>query len=92
MYRTEIASSELPEFNRTYTLSDDISAIQLMPSDGAGAGFSPVSRLPRGAQIQACGADRESPERLKVAYEGHFYLVFLDDLRAQRKAMAAAAY
>lgn len=89
MFHTQLTSSDAPAFDRTYTLSRDISAIQILPCDEFGADLSPVSRLPRGARIQACGAGRNR-NTLKVAYEGQFFLVFLEDLEAQRKAMTLA--
>jgi hypothetical protein len=88
MFQTELSHTDTPVHDRTYTLSRDISAIQILPSDGPGAWLSPVSKLPRGARIQAVG-DRNG-ETLKVAFEGHYYLVFVDDLEAQRKTMTAA--
>jgi hypothetical protein len=63
--------------------------MQILPFDEAGARLSPVSRLPRGARIEACGAGYDD-QTLKVAYEGHYYLVFLQDLEAQRKSVAAS--
>ena len=75
--------------NRVYTLSDDISAMQILPFGDSGVRLSPVSRLPRGAQIEACGDGFDS-QTLKVCYEGQFYFVFLQDLETQKKVMAAA--
>jgi hypothetical protein len=82
-------SSDVPLLDRSYTLSRDISAMQILPFDEAGARLSPVSRLPRGARLVACGAGYDS-NTLKVSYEGQFFLVFLEDLEAQKKSMAAA--
>ena len=84
------SSNEVPVLDRVYTLSRDISAMQILPFDEAGARLSPVSKLPRGARIEACGAGYDE-HTLKVAYEGHFYLVFLQDLDTQRKSMTAVA-
>ena len=89
MFQTEFSHSGIPVLDRTYTLSRDISAIQILPSDGMGARLSPVSKLPRGARIQAVGDDQNGGT-LKVAFEGQYYLVFVDDLEAQRKTMTAA--
>lgn len=76
--------------NRVYTLSHDISAMQVLPFNENGARLSPVSRLPRGARIEACG-DGFDDQTLKVSYEGQYYFVFLLDLELQRKAAAATA-
>ena len=83
------SSLEPPTRNRTYTLPRDISAMQILPYDEAGARLSPVSKLPRGARIEACGAGYDD-QTLKVAYEGQYYLVFLQDLDALRKSVASA--
>lgn len=89
MLQIDSNSSDAAVLETTYTLSHDISAIQILPHGDAGSDLSPVSRLPRGARIHACGAGHNG-DTLKVAYEGQYFLVFLDDLEAQRKAMNAA--
>lgn len=74
--------------NRVYTLSNDISAMQILQFDEKDMRLSPVSRLPRGAQIEACGNGFDE-QTLKVCFEGQFYFVFVQDLETQRKAAAA---
>jgi hypothetical protein len=77
--------------NRVYTLSSDISAMQILPFAESGARLSPVSWLPRGAEIETCGVGFDD-QTLKVCYQGQFYFVFLQDLDIQKKAAAAAAF
>ena len=88
----KLSPATLPEpsvLNRVYTLSSDISAMQVLPFSEGGARLSPVSRLPRGARIEACG-DGFDEQTLKVSYEGHYYFVFLQDLEPQKKSVTAA--
>jgi hypothetical protein len=73
--------------NRVYTLPNDITAMQILPFEDSGARLSPVCRLPRGARIEACG-DGFDRNTLKVAYEGQYYFVFLDDLELCKKFAA----
>jgi len=75
--------------NESYTLSDDIAAMQILPLNDFGARLSPVSRLPRGARIYARGDGFDS-QTLKVEYQGQYYFVFLDDLEPHRKAVGVA--
>jgi hypothetical protein len=74
---------------RAYTLSDDITAMQILPLNDSGARLSPVSRLPRGARIQACGEGFDD-RTLKVEYQGQYYFVFLDDLEPRKMTAATA--
>jgi hypothetical protein len=77
--------------DRVYTLCDEISAIQLLPFEDSRPRLSPVSRLPRGAEIEACG-DGFDEQTLKVFYEGQFYFVFLRDLETQKKLVGTASW
>ncbi|MBV9083393.1 MAG: hypothetical protein JOZ62_11995 [Acidobacteriaceae bacterium] len=84
-------AASLPDpvsFSRVYTLSNDVCAMQIVPS-ADGAMLSPVSRLPTGARIEACGAGFDE-KTVKVCYEGQFYFVFLQDLEPLKKAAASA--
>ncbi len=78
-------------FDRSYTLHREISAIQVMPSSGeSGSGLGPVTRLPSGAMVQACGPGFDN-QTLKVRFQGQLYFVFLQDLEALKKAAASAS-
>jgi hypothetical protein len=74
---------------RTYTLTKEIPSMQVLPSANGGMRLSPVSKLPRGAEIVACGPGFDT-ETLKVLYQGASYYVFISDLEEKRSAMAAA--
>ncbi|HEY7305382.1 MAG TPA: hypothetical protein VH601_14765, partial [Bryobacteraceae bacterium] len=78
----------LPSFDisaeQTYLLSDNIAAVELIPSATGEPGLSPVSRIPEGAEIETCGAGFNE-QTVKVRWRGKFYFVFLEDLPIQRK-------
>jgi hypothetical protein len=86
------ASLPLPRASdtRVYTLPNEISAIQIVSFDDKTPGLGPVSKLPRGARIEACG-DGFDDQTVKVSHEGQFYYVFLQDLKIQRKTSTATA-
>jgi hypothetical protein len=62
-----------------YMLSDEIYGMQLLPTDGQTFKVGPVIRLPKGAQLNACGKGFND-RTVKVCCDGSFYLVFLTDL------------
>jgi hypothetical protein len=74
---------------RTYTLSNPISAMQALPSATDELCLSPVSKLPTGAEITACGAGFDG-QTVKVFYQGHFYYVFIRDLEEKKSILATA--
>ncbi len=65
----------------SFTLSDDVSAVQLQPSSDSEPRLGPVSKLPRGARVQPCGNGFNS-NTLKVFYEGQFYYIFAKEVAA----------
>ena len=76
--------------DRAYTLSDDISAMQILPFGDSGVRLSP-SRGCRVEPASKLAAMDSMSKRLKVCYEGQFYFVFLQDLETQKKLVAMAA-
>ncbi len=84
-----VLTSESPYSHLSYTLSTDIPAIQVLPSGAGLTGLGPVLKLPRGAQIEACGAGFDD-HTLKVRYADSLYYVFLEDLEIKRKSAASA--
>ena len=61
-----------------YTLSEDVSAIQILPSNDRELVMSPVLKLPQGAEIATCGAGFDRQTR-KVFCQGQFYYIFIRD-------------
>jgi hypothetical protein len=62
-----------------YMLSDEIYGMQLLPTNGRPFKVGPVIRLPRGAQLNACG-EGFNDRTVKVCCNGSLYFVFLKDL------------
>lgn len=77
------------EADQPFTLSGDVSAIELIRIENGDAGLGPVLKIPEGAEIHFCG-EGFNDQTLKVRWEDQFYFVFLQDLQAQRKPMAQA--
>lgn len=71
-----IPDSSFPE--ATYTLSQDILAMQLVSVVGAEARLGPILRLPKSTTIDVFG-EGFNERTLKIRHEGSFYFVFLVD-------------
>lgn len=85
MWNLDILSlpDDVPAEQR-YALSEDILAMEVVPSATGEWGLGPVSKLPEGAEVEWCGQgfnDRTT----KVRWRGKVYFVFLADLETQRK-------
>ena len=65
----------------TYTLSQDILAMQLVSMGGAEARLGPILRLPKGTRIDVFG-EGFNERTVKIRHEGSFYFVFLADLES----------
>lgn len=77
------------EADQPFTLSDDVSAIELVRIENGKARLGPVLKIPQGAEIHFCGEGFNN-QTLKVRWENQFFFVFLEDLKAQRKPMTQA--
>ena len=90
---TKVLSMEISapiSLERAYTLPKSVSAIQILPTeDGERTRLGLITQLPQGAEIEI-GGPGFSDRTVSVRCGGASYFVFLDDLDATRKFMAAA--
>ncbi len=73
-----------------YSLPDDISAIEVIPSPGAEVYLGPILRIPEGAEVEYCGAGFDD-HTLNVRWRGKCYFVFREDLQTRHKPAAMYA-
>lgn len=64
-----------------YTLSRNISAIQVTSSIDGRAQLGTIMQLPEGAQLDVCG-DGFNDRTVKVRWEGTFYFIFRQDIES----------
>jgi hypothetical protein len=75
---------------RAYILPERVSAIQsLPPEDGERTRLGLITQLPEGAEIEI-GGPGFSDRTVYVRCSGASYFVFVDDLEAVKKHVAAA--
>jgi hypothetical protein len=67
----------------SYTLSRNISAIQVLLDPVGGMRMGTILQLPEGAQLRLIG-DGFNERTVKVSWEGGNYYVFLEDLDEHR--------
>jgi hypothetical protein len=67
----------------TYTLSRNISAIQVLPDSNDGVRLGTILQLPEGAQVRVTG-DGFNERTVRVFWEGANYFVFLEDIGPSR--------
>lgn len=65
-------------------LQQEIPALQLMATENGQARWGPMTRLPRGAELQEFGRGFDD-QTLLVKVAGCFYIVFADDLASAQK-------
>ena len=66
-----------------YTLSRNISAIQVLPDSNDGMRLGTILQLPEGAQVRVTG-DGFNERTVRIFWEGANYFVFLEDLGPPR--------
>jgi hypothetical protein len=71
----------------TYTLSRNISAIQVLSGAEGGVRMGTILQLPEGTQVRVCG-DGFNERTVKVAWEGGYYFLFFEDLEPDREFTA----
>jgi hypothetical protein len=65
---------------RRLTLSKNISAIPLVPSESGTEKLGVITQLPAGATVDVCG-DGFNERTAKVRYADRYFFVFLQDLQ-----------
>lgn len=65
--------------DKSFVLTNDVFAMQIIPQSDRGDTLSPGHRLPRGARVRSCGIGFDS-DTVRVAYGGQYYFVFRKDL------------
>jgi hypothetical protein len=73
-----------------YLLTDNIAAMEVIPSTAGESGLGPMLRLPKGAAIEYCG-EGFNEQTVKVRWHGKLYFVYREDLATQRKPTARFA-
>ncbi len=77
-------------FERSYTLSRNVSAIPILSTQFEGCSpLGLITQLPEGAQIDIGGVGFND-RTVKIRCAGASYYVFLEDLEPQRKRAASA--
>jgi hypothetical protein len=76
------------------TLSKNIAAIQVLPTEGAGEPrLGMITQLPQNAELELCG-EGFNERTVRVRWAEGFYFVFLQDLEVQQtrtlKVMSAS--
>ena len=66
-------------------IEQEIPALQLMETENGKARWGPMTRLPRGAELQEFGKGFDD-RTILVRVAGFFYIVFAADLAAARKS------
>ncbi len=70
---------------KSYLLRDEIPALQLIATENGNSRWGPLIRLPRGAELYDFeeGFDERT---LRVRCDGSCYIIFKQDLNAQRSS------
>ena len=69
----------------SYTLRQEVPALQLLATQNGHARWGPMTRLPQGAELSELGPGFDA-QTVLVRYEGQFYIVFETDLAAAQKS------
>ena len=75
----------------SYTLSNEIYGMQLLPFGNSSVPLGPIIKIPIGARLDVCGSGFDE-RTVKVRYADAYYFVFLQDLEIQGKSLARSGY
>lgn len=75
----------------SYTLSNQIYGMQLLPFGNSSVPLGPIIKIPVGARLDVCGSGFDE-RTVKVRCGDAYYFVFLQDLEVQRRPFARSEY
>jgi hypothetical protein len=82
MWNADALSTSVDSSEQSCALSQEILAMELIPSQKGEMQLGPLSSIPEGADLAICG-ERFNDRTAKVRWRGRFYFVFLQDLENQ---------
>jgi len=88
---TTIFTPEDIHATKSYTLSKNISAIQLVVDKNGDTRLGLISQLARGSRIDVCG-DGFNDRTIKVRMGNAFFFAFLQDLEPPRAPIRVGAF
>ena len=83
-----ISNPSLP-FDSAYTLSKNVSAIQILPEEDGRSRLGLLTQLPEGAEVHL-GGPGFNDRTIRVRSGGASYFIFLEDLESHKKPAASA--
>lgn len=75
----------------SYTLSNEIYGMQLLPFGNSSVPLGPIIKIPIGARLDVCGCGFDE-RTVKVRCADAYYFVFLQDLELHGKSLAVSGY
>ena len=85
-------SAPMVSFEEIYTLTRNVSAIQILSSDSeARSRLGLITQLPEGVQVQVGGPGFDD-RTVRIRCSGGSYYVFLEDLEPQKKRAASIRF
>ncbi len=85
-------SAPVVPFEKSYTLTKNVSAIQILSTDDSEerSRLGLITQLPEGVQVDV-GGPGFNDRTVRIRCSGASYYVFLDDLEPQKKRAASAS-
>jgi hypothetical protein len=90
MWNADALSTSVDSSEQPCALSQEILAMELIPSQKGEMQLGPLSSIPEGADLAICG-EGFNDRTAKVRWRGRFYFVFLQDLENQSSRAECAS-
>lgn len=90
MKQQSIYSAPVVPFEKSYTLTRNVSAIQILSDSEERSRLGLITQLPEGVQVDI-GGPGFNDRMVRIRCSGTSYYVFLEDLEPQRKRAASAS-